>query len=352
MDCVSSNGKDIHVASGLVAGTNIFAVGLDEVAQRLETTPWIKQALVMRKPPDRIAVDIVEHRQVAWVDLGQMYGIASDGVLLPAGRAGDQPVAPPRNLPVISGLSVAGDSLHPGSAVPDSALLAILRWWEKATTADEEFCLNVASIQPMSGAGIRLRLVGDGPEFRLPANEAARQLRTIRKLMPRVHQNHPDPAYIDLRYAGQMVVGKRRLNRDELGRGAQHHYRRTRLGHNQGLRRHCRAVAERRLRIIGIGQCPSEGMQRGTIVDAEKTVEAVGAAMRQAELMAGVAIDSVYVGIAGEYIASLNSTGMVVVGDEGGWTGAQDRAEVLEQPAWSSAVRPRGIAHFAARICR
>ena len=204
------NGKDIHVASGLVAGTNIFAVGLDEVAQRLETTPWIKQALVMRKPPDRIAVDIVEHRQVAWVDLGQMYGIASDGVLLPAGRAGDQPVAPPRNLPVISGLSVAGDSLHPGSAVPDSALLAILRWWEKATTADEEFCLNVASIQPMSGAGIRLRLVGDGPEFRLPANEAARQLRTIRKLMPRVHQNHPDPAYIDLRYAGQMVVGKKK----------------------------------------------------------------------------------------------------------------------------------------------
>ena len=197
------NGKYVHAASGLVAGTNIFAVDLDEIAQRLETTAWIKQALVMRKPPDLIAVDIVERRQVAWVDLGQTYGVGSDGVLLPAGAAA-------RNLPVISGLSVAADSLHPGVAVPDSALLAILRWWEDAKAADAEFCLNVTGIQPLSGEGMRLQLAGNGPEVRLPANGAARQLRTIRELMPRVHRSHPNPAYIDLRYSGQMVVGKKK----------------------------------------------------------------------------------------------------------------------------------------------
>ena len=204
------NGEDVRAASGLVAGTNIFAIDLDEVAQRLEATYWIKQAFVVRKPPDRVAIDIVEHRQVAWVDLGQTYGVAPDGVLLPVGSTGDRPVAPPRNLPVISGLSVTADSLRPGVAVPDSALLAILRWWEEAKVADAEFCLNVAGIQPMSGASIRLQMAGDGLEVRLPANEADRRLRTIRELMPRVHQNHPDPAYIDLRYAGQMVVGKKK----------------------------------------------------------------------------------------------------------------------------------------------
>ena len=88
-------------------------------------------------------------------------------------------------------------------------------------------------------------------------------------------------------------------------------------------------VAERSLRIIGLGQCPSEGIQRGAIVDAEKIVCAIGEAMRQAELMAGVEIDSVYAGISGEYIAGLNSTGMVAVGSEGGWIGTQDRARVL-----------------------
>ena len=88
-------------------------------------------------------------------------------------------------------------------------------------------------------------------------------------------------------------------------------------------------VAERPPRIIGVGQHPSEGIQRGAIVDAEKTVRAIGEAVRQAELMAGVEIDSVYAGISGEYIAGLNSTGMVAVGGEGGWIGAQDRARVL-----------------------
>ena len=204
------NGEDVRAASGLAAGTNIFAIDLDEVAQRLEATYWIKQAFVVRKPPDRVAIDIVEHRQVAWVDLGQTYGVAPDGVLLPVGSTGDRPVAPPRNLPVISGLSITADSLRPGVAVPDSALMVILRWWEEAKVADAEFCLNVAGIQPMSGAGIRLQMTGDGLEVRLPANEADRRLRTIRELMPRVHQNHPDPAYIDLRYAGQMVVGKKK----------------------------------------------------------------------------------------------------------------------------------------------
>ncbi len=200
------SGADVRVASGLAAGSNIFAIDLDEVAQRLQAMYWIKQAIVVRKPPDRITVDVVEQRQVAWIDLGQTYGITPDGVLLPAGSADVRP----RNLPVISGLSVRGDSLQLGVAVPDSALWAILRWWEEATVADAEFCLNVAGIQPMAGSSIRLQMAGDGLEVRLPANEAAHRLRTIRELMPRVHQSHPDPAYIDLRYTGQMVVGKKK----------------------------------------------------------------------------------------------------------------------------------------------
>ena len=197
------SGEDVRAASGLEADANIFAIDLDEVAQQVEAMEWTKQAFVVRKPPDRLAIHIVEHRQMAWVDLGQTYGVAPDGVLLPAGAA-------TRHLPVISGLAVGGDSVQLGAAVLDSALLAILHWWGEATDADAEFCRNVAGIQPISGGGIRLRMADDGLEVRLPANEVARPLRTIRRLLPRIEQNHPDPAYIDLRYAGQLVVGKKR----------------------------------------------------------------------------------------------------------------------------------------------
>ena len=197
------SGEDVRAASGLEVDANIFAIDLDEIARQVEAMDWTKQAFVVRKPPDRIAIHIVEHRQMAWVDLGQTYGVSPDGVLLPASPTG-------RDLPVISGLSVGRDSLQPGVVVPDSALLAILHWWGEATVADAEFCLDVAAIQPISGGGLRLRMAGDGLEVRLLANEVAGPLRTIRRMLPRVQQNHPAPAYIDLRYAGQLVVGKKR----------------------------------------------------------------------------------------------------------------------------------------------
>ena len=112
-------------------------------------------------------------------------------------------------------------------------------------------------------------------------------------------------------------------------------------------------VAERPLRIIGLGRQPSEGIQRGAIVDAEKTMDAIGEAMRQAELMAGVEIDSVYAGIAGEYISSLNSTGMVAVGGEGGWIGTLDRTRVLSAAGVVKVPFDREVLHVLPQeICR
>jgi cell division septal protein FtsQ len=199
------DGDDVLAASGLVVGTNIFAVDLEEVERRLEQVCWIERALVVRKPPDRLAVEIVERRRAAWVELGTTYGIAHDGVLLPVNRAAGES-ADVLNLPVIAGLSTAGDSLWLGMAVPDSSLMAMLRWWGEATRVDGEFCLNVVRIEPLPGAGIMLQMADD-LEVRLPLDRVDHRLRTLRRLMPRVYRDYAAPSYIDLRYSGQVIVG-------------------------------------------------------------------------------------------------------------------------------------------------
>ena len=201
-------GEDVLFASGLEIGTNIFVIDLGQVKRRLEGVCWIKRALVVRKPPDRLAVEIVERRRTAWVELGETYGIASDGVLLPKDQAPGESFSD-LNLPLISGLAAIDDSLYSGAVVPDSVLMTMLRWWEKATMADAEFCLNVSRIQPMPGECVRLQMVGDGLEVRLPLDRVGRRLRTLRSIMPRVYRDYPDPAYIDLRYSGQVVVGRK-----------------------------------------------------------------------------------------------------------------------------------------------
>ena len=66
----------------------------------------------------------------------------------------------------------------------------------------------------------------------------------------------------------------------------------------------------RDLKILGVGQAPSVGM-RQVVTHIEDATKSVKAAMEEAELMAGVEVNSVYAGIAGGHIKGFNSHGIV-----------------------------------------
>lgn len=65
--------------------------------------------------------------------------------------------------------------------------------------------------------------------------------------------------------------------------------------------------------IKGIGQSESTGLRKGMVVNIEQTTQAIRSAIQEAELMAGCEIHSVYVGIAGSHILSLNSHGVIAI---------------------------------------
>jgi cell division protein FtsA len=69
------------------------------------------------------------------------------------------------------------------------------------------------------------------------------------------------------------------------------------------------------LEVIGIGSHPSTGLKKGVVVNIDSTVSSIQRAIEEAELMAGCQIDSVYAGIAGSHIRSINSHGIVAVRD-------------------------------------
>jgi cell division protein FtsA len=72
---------------------------------------------------------------------------------------------------------------------------------------------------------------------------------------------------------------------------------------------------EREIEIIGIGSQPSRGLKKGVVVNIESTVQSIQRAVEEAELMAGCQIHSVYAGIAGSHVRSLNSHGIVAIKD-------------------------------------
>lgn len=67
------------------------------------------------------------------------------------------------------------------------------------------------------------------------------------------------------------------------------------------------------LELVGLGSHPSQGLKKGVVINIDSTVNAIGKAVEEAEQMAGVKIQSVFAGIAGSHIKSLNSHGIVAI---------------------------------------
>ena len=65
--------------------------------------------------------------------------------------------------------------------------------------------------------------------------------------------------------------------------------------------------------VIGIGQAPSDGLRKGVVIDIDRTVQAIAAAVEAAERMSGYKVRSALVGISGNHISSQNSRGMVAI---------------------------------------
>ena len=67
------------------------------------------------------------------------------------------------------------------------------------------------------------------------------------------------------------------------------------------------------MNIIGVGNAKSEGINRGIIVDIDKTVQAIQRAVRQAEEKAGIQIKGVSVGLPANMLEVENCQGMIAV---------------------------------------
>jgi len=84
------------------------------------------------------------------------------------------------------------------------------------------------------------------------------------------------------------------------------------------------------IEIIGKGTSPMKGTRRGNIINLDQAVDAVKKAVDEAEVMAGLQIESVYVGVSGDHIRSVNSRGVVSVMGKHKEIGRDDIDRVIE----------------------
>ncbi|MEX2464160.1 MAG: cell division protein FtsA [Balneolaceae bacterium] len=106
------------------------------------------------------------------------------------------------------------------------------------------------------------------------------------------------------------------------------------VGLDIGTTKVCAVVAsinsQNRIHILGVGKAPSEGLNRGVVVNIDKTVNAIKTAIKQAELASGIEVNSVNVGIAGDHIRSIRSKGVITISNKDKEITVQDVERILK----------------------
>ncbi len=114
----------------------------------------------------------------------------------------------------------------------------------------------------------------------------------------------------------------------------EHENERIVVGLDIGTTKVCAVVASidasDRIHILGVGKAPSEGLNRGVVVNIDKTVNAIKTAVEQAQLASGIEVNSVNVGIAGDHIRSIRSKGVITINNKDKEITVQDVERLLE----------------------
>lgn len=105
------------------------------------------------------------------------------------------------------------------------------------------------------------------------------------------------------------------------------------VGLDIGTTKICAIVASieyGRINILGVGKSTSDGLNRGVVVNIDKTVNAIKDAIGQAELASGIKVNSVNVGVAGDHIRSMRSKGVITINNRDNEITARDVERLLE----------------------
>lgn len=123
------------------------------------------------------------------------------------------------------------------------------------------------------------------------------------------------------------------------------------VGIDVGTTKICTLVARAedtdKIRILGVGIEPSQGMKKGVVVDLKAASQAIGRSIDKAERTSGLEINSALVSLAGSHVSSVNSRG--VVGITGGVIDQDDIARAIEAARAVAIPHNREIIHVIQR---
>jgi len=101
--------------------------------------------------------------------------------------------------------------------------------------------------------------------------------------------------------------------------------------------------------VLGAGEAPGDGLRKGVVVNIDRTVEAIHAAVIRAERMAGLRMESVTVSLGGPHLSAERSRGVVAVSRPDREIEPEDVERVVEASRAVPVPNDRQVLHVIPR---
>ncbi|MFN2593572.1 MAG: cell division protein FtsQ/DivIB [Actinomycetota bacterium] len=186
---------DVARVADISSGRNLLLLSTSQVARSVETLPWVASAQVDRILPGTIRVRIDERKAALELSLGAARWLidAHGDVLSPAGAH--------THLPILGGIQ--SENVHPGARLNSPEVVAALTTWRHLP---DNIRSQIKAIIAPSATRVTLSLK-DGTVVRWgSADQAHDKAVVLAALLDRVHGQHLDVAYIDVRVPDDPAV--------------------------------------------------------------------------------------------------------------------------------------------------
>jgi len=190
--------KDLREIAAIFTGQNIFRVDVDAAVRRAHANPWIKEATVYRKLPNRITMTFVERVPSFLLDTGAArYLLDSEAVVI---ERIARDVSPSWPLPVVA---IRDYRARPGEQVASESMA-------EAVTLLSEIAArggwNPAEVTVIANSPASLTIEYAGHEFRMGSGRYGEKLRRLAEVMADVKERGLEISYADLRPERQAAV--------------------------------------------------------------------------------------------------------------------------------------------------
>ena len=190
---------EVREMLGPAMGGNLISADLDGLRANLAASPWVGGAIVRRKLPDTLLVDVTERFPIALAETDQLYVMDASGELID--------LLGPRtagfDLPIIRGLGGVSVEVRRDRARRANTLLEDLG----------DLSSEVSEISVDRSGDLMVVLRGDGSVLKLADPPYRKRVLSFLALRQRLKERCPDAEYFDLRFKDRIYA--KPASRDE-----------------------------------------------------------------------------------------------------------------------------------------